>query len=100
MQTEPGSIEASAYEKIVTSVDRDTCVILQVDSFEPGGRLRKVLRADPAKVQTVGSLHMASSLELEDVVDQTKTKVHLDEIKLDTEIPDGRFRPAELASGE
>ena len=48
----PTSQEASAYEKIVTSVDRETCVVLQVDSFEPGGRLRKVLRADPTQVQT------------------------------------------------
>ena len=94
----PGSQEVSAYEKIVTSVDRETCVVLQVDSFEPGGRLRKVLRADPTKVQQVGELYIAGALELEDVVDQTHTKVKVDEVKLDVDIPDGRFRPADLSS--
>jgi hypothetical protein len=96
----PSSQEASAYEKIVTSVDRETCVVLQVDSFEHGGRLRKVLRADPTKVQKVGSLYIAGALELEDVIDQTHTKVKLDEVKLDVDIPDNRFRPTDLSSGE
>ncbi len=92
--------EESSYERVVTSVDQETCVVLQVDSFEPGGRLRKVLRADPAKVERVGELSMASALELEDVVDQTRTRVTLDEIRLDTPVPDVRFRPADLSGGE
>ena len=100
VSTIPASPEASAYEKIVTSVDRETCVVLQVDSFETGGRLRKVLRADPTKVQQVGSFYIAGALELEDVIDQTHTKVKVDEVKLDVDIPDGRFRPTDLASGE
>jgi hypothetical protein len=95
----PTSQETSAYEKIVTSVDRETCVVLKVDSFEPGGRLRKVLRADPKKVQQVGDLYIAGALELEDVIDQTHTKVKVDEVTLDVDIPDGRFRPADLSSG-
>jgi outer membrane lipoprotein-sorting protein len=100
VSTVPASQEASAYEKIVTSVDRETCVVLQVDSFEPGGRLRKVLRADPTKVQQVGELYIAGALELEDVIDQTHTKVKVDDVKIDVDIPDGRFRPADLSSGE
>jgi outer membrane lipoprotein-sorting protein len=98
--SEPAQDEKSSYEKVVTSVDRETCVVLQVDSFEPGGKLRKVLRADPAKVQEVGSFYIAGALELEDVIDQTHTKVKVDEVKLDVDIPDGRFRPTDLASGE
>jgi len=99
VSTVPTSQEVSAYEKIVTSVDRETCVVLQVDSFEPGGRLRKVLRADPKKVQQVGEFNIAGALELEDVIDQTHTKVKVDEVKLDVDLPDGRFRPADLSSG-
>ncbi|HKC50818.1 MAG TPA: outer membrane lipoprotein-sorting protein [Myxococcota bacterium] len=91
--------EESSYERVVMSIDQDTCVVLQVDSFEPGGRLRKVLRADPAKVERVGEFSMASALELEDVVDQTRTRVSIDEIKLDANVPDVRFRPADLAGG-
>src|SRR5262249_40105606 len=71
----PAKDEQSSYEKIVTSIDRETCVVLQVDSFETGGKLRKVLRADPAKVESVGPLSVATAVELEDMIDQTKTRV-------------------------
>jgi len=94
----PGTPEnPPTYEKVVTSVDRETCVILQVESFEPGGRLRKVLRADPAQVHKVGAVYISGLVELEDVVDQTHTIVKVDEVKLDADIPDGRFRPADLS---
>jgi len=99
LESAPAKDEQSSYERIVTSVDRETCVVLQVDSFEPGGRLRKVLRADPAKVERVGPLSVATALELEDMVDQTKTRVSLAEVKLDAPLSDSRFRPADLASG-
>jgi hypothetical protein len=98
VQSSPAKDEQSSYERIVTSVDRETCVVLQVDSFEPGGRLKKVLRADPAKIQSVGALSVATALELEDVVDQTKTRVSLADVKLDAPLPDSRFRPADLSS--
>ena len=98
IESEPAKDEQSSYEKVVTSVDRETCVVLQVDSFEPGGKLRKVLRADPAKVETVGALSVATALELEDMIDQTKTRVSLANVKLDTPVPDSKFRPADLSS--
>jgi hypothetical protein len=99
IESAPAAGEESSYEKVVTSVDKETCVVLKVDSFEPGGRLRKILRADPAKVQRVGAFSIAGALELEDVVDQTRTRVKLDEVKLDAPIADGRFRPSDLSSG-
>jgi outer membrane lipoprotein-sorting protein len=98
--TKPGSPEESAYERIVTSVDQETCAVLQVDSFEPGGRLRKVLHADPAKVVKVGALAVATAIELEDKIDETHTRVSLDKVELDSAIPDSRFRPTDLGSGE
>jgi hypothetical protein len=91
--------EGSTYERVVTSIDRETCVVLQVDSFEAGNRLRKVLRADPASVKQVGGISFASAVELEDVIDQTRTRVSVDQFKIDTTIPDSRFRSTDLGSG-
>jgi len=96
---QPAAGEESSYERIVTSIDRDTCVVLQVDSYEPGGRLRKVLHADPAKIEQVGELQFATAIDLEDKLDQTHTRVSLDKVQLDVAIPDSRFRPADLSSG-
>ena len=95
----PAAGEQSSYERIVSSVDQETCVVLEIDSYEPGGRLRKVLHADPAKIVQVGPLQIATAIELEDKLDQTRTRVTLEDVKLDTAIPDARFRPADLSSG-
>ena len=99
VESAPAPGEQSMYEKVVTSVDRETCVVLEIDSYEPGGKLRKVLRADPAKVQAVGALNVATAFELEDKIDETKTRVALSQVKLDAALPDSRFRPADLSSG-
>jgi hypothetical protein len=98
--TKPAPGEESSYDRVVTSIDRETCVVLQVDSFEPGGKLRKVLKADPASIKKVGDFTLATQLDLADAIEQTHTAVKLDKVTLDAEIPDGRFRPADLASGE
>jgi outer membrane lipoprotein-sorting protein len=98
--TKPAAGEASSYDRIVTSIDRETCVVLQVDSFEPGGKLRKVLKADPASLKKVGEFSLATALDLSDAIEQTHTTVAIDEVSLDTDIPDGRFRPTDLSSGE
>jgi hypothetical protein len=99
ISSRPAAGEQSSYERIVTSVDQSSCVVLQVDSYEPGGRLRKVLHADPAKIEQVGALQFATAIDLEDKLDQTHTRVSLDKVQLDVAIPDSRFRPADLSSG-
>jgi hypothetical protein len=99
LESEAAEGEESSYERVVTSIDQESCVVLKVDSYEPGAKLRKVLRADPTKVQKIGALAFAGALELEDVIDGTRTRVTIDQVKLDAQIPDSRFRPADLSSG-
>jgi hypothetical protein len=91
--------EASAYERVVTFIDRETCVVLRIDSYEPGAKLRKTLHADPASVEKTGDLAIAKSLELQDILDGTRTRVSIDAIRLDTDLPDRLFRQTDLASG-
>lgn len=99
LATVPAAEDGSIYERVTSYIDRETCVVLRIDSFERGGKLRKVLRADPASVKTVGDVSIATAVVLEDVLDQTRTRVLLENIRLDTDIPDSRFRPADLSSG-
>jgi outer membrane lipoprotein-sorting protein len=74
-------------------------VVLRVDSYEPGGKLRKTLRADAARIEQVGKLQLALAFELEDVVGGTKTRVALEQVRFDTDLPDRKFRPTDLSSG-
>ena len=95
----PAAEDGSSYERVVTFIDRETCVVLRIDSYEPGPKLRKVLHADPASVEKTGDLSIAKSLELEDVLDGTRTRVAIDAIRLDVDLPDRLFRQTDLASG-
>jgi hypothetical protein len=95
----PANDETSTYERVVTFIDRETCVVLRIDSYEPGPKLRKVLRSDPASVERAGDLSIAKSLELEDVLDGTRTRVAIDAIRIDVDLPDRLFRQTDLASG-
>ena len=95
----PANEDESSYERIVTYVDRETCVVLRIDSYEPGAKLRKILRADPASVEKTGDVAIAKAVELEDVLDSTRTRVAIDTIRLDADLPDRLFRQTDLASG-
>ncbi|MGH7292867.1 MAG: outer membrane lipoprotein-sorting protein, partial [Myxococcota bacterium] len=77
---------------------RETCVVLRIDSYEAGDKLRKVLRADPASVKKTGDLSIATKIVLEDVIDATSTRVAIEKIRLDVDLPDRLFRQADLGS--
>jgi hypothetical protein len=95
----PTAEDDSSYERVVSYIDRETCVVLRIDSYEPGAKLRKVFRADPASVEKTGDLSIAKALELEDILDGTRTRVAIDAIKLDVDLPDRLFRQTDLGSG-
>jgi len=95
----PAAEDGSSYERIVSYIDRETCVVLRIDSYEPGAKLRKVLHADPASVEKTGEIAIARSIELQDVLDSTRTRVSIDAIRLDLDLPDRLFRQTDRASG-
>jgi hypothetical protein len=95
----PANEAESSYERVVSYIDRETCVVLRIDSYEPGAKLRKVFRADPASVEKTEDVSIAKALVLEDVLDGTRTRVAIDTIRLDVDLPDRLFRQTDLASG-
>ena len=98
LSTVPEAEDGSMYSRVTSYVDKQSCVVLRIDSFETNGKLRKVMRAAPASVKTVGAVSIATEVKLEDVLDQTSTSVKIDDVKVDVDIPDGRFRPKDLGS--
>ncbi len=76
----------SAYERIVDFVDQETCLPLRTESYERGGRLRKVLTADPAAFELSGSVWVAKSVLMRDLLDETETALLVEKIEIDTRI--------------
>ncbi len=89
--TAPSDAAASAYEKVVTFVDQQTCVTLKTDSYEPRGRLRKVFTADPASLMQEAEIWIATRLLMSDLVDGTHTRVLVEDLEVDRDLKDSLF---------
>lgn len=96
LETLPAADSSSAYESIVSYVDRETCVVLRSESFEAGGRLRKVLTVDPSSVVTEAGLHMATDVVMRDLRDETHTRVVVEDLEVDRELSDREFLVSRL----
>jgi hypothetical protein len=92
----PSGDEPSSYERIVSAVDRETCVTLRTEFFERGDTPRKVLEADPEEIRRVGERWVGHRFEMRDVRDQTRSWLVIRKIANDVSIPANLFNPTLL----
>lgn len=95
----PPSSEESSYEKIVSFVDRETCLSIKTEFYERGDGPRKVLTADPAQLVREGDRWSARFLEMRDLQSETTSHLRVLETRNDVEIPDRTFNPTLLGRG-
>jgi hypothetical protein len=96
LATRPDADSGSSYERIVSYIDRETCVVLKSESYEPGDRLRKVLSASPESIIEEGGIHVASELTMHDLRDETRTTVIVEDLVVDREMDDQEFTISRL----
>lgn len=96
LATRPPPDSGSAYERVVSHVDRETCVPLKIELFERGERLRKVLTAEREKVKREGDIWVPHEIVMRDLRDDTETRLVVDEIEVGAEIPDRTFSVTKL----
>jgi hypothetical protein len=86
----------SAYERITTFVDKETCVALRMEMYEAGGRLRKELDVNPDFVRRKGPIWIANMALMHDLRDATTTQLLVDSTEQDVDFPEGMFSLADL----
>ena len=96
LESRPSAESGSSYEAIVSYVDQETCVVMKTESFEKGRRLRKVLRASPESVIEENGIHVATQVQLEDLRDETHTRVMVEDLAVDRDIQDAEFNVSRL----
>ena len=96
VSAKPSDANASAYTKIMSFVDKDTCVVLKSESYEVGDRLRKVLTAKPEPMYSENGVHAPAEVEMKDVRDQTRTIVAIEDLEVDGEVDARSFQVSEL----
>lgn len=83
--------EGSAYDHIVYSIDKESCLPLQIEFFDTPENQRKILRSDPGSIARQGEGWVARSLSIEDLSHGTSSKLEVEEIEIDVEVPDRMF---------
>ncbi len=89
----------AGYERIVSFIDVETCVPLKIDFYETGGRLRKVLTADPDSVGPEGPIRLAHSMRIRDLKSEVETEVLVEQVEIDADLSDRLFTPVQLERG-
>ncbi len=98
VETDPDDATVSAYDRIVTAIDQETCVVLESKLYESGGRLRKILSSDPTQVKKLGSAWVAQRVDMEDLRDGSSTRLTVESVQRAVQIPPTRFSVEELSS--
>ena len=88
--------EDPAYQRIVAFVDPESCVPLRTEFYETADRLLKVATVDPGSIQREGKIHVARSLTVEDLKNEVRTELRIEEIRIDAKLPDEMFVPNHL----
>jgi hypothetical protein len=97
VETRPAADEGSAYERVVTFIDKEKCVALRIELYEKAKGLRKTLMVNPAHLHQKGDLWIPQFMLMEDLVDYTTTVFMIDSTQQDIEQTDEAFRKEGLA---
>jgi outer membrane lipoprotein-sorting protein len=95
----PDAASQSAYQRIVSQVDRETCVVLHTSLQGIGDRVLKELIVDFSDVEKEGQRWLPRKVRLRHLANESETRLTLEKIELELEIPDRLFTQGELAKG-
>jgi len=89
----------SAYERIVSFVDQESCIPIHTELYEEGERLRKVIVMPSEKVTREAESWVPRLVLVKDLVSKTQTELLVDQIALDKKLPRKLFSETALESG-
>jgi len=98
LQAEPGRGADSQYSRVVSFVDRETCLPLRTELYE-GDELSKVATTSREDMRKEASGWVPTRIRMEDRVDGTHTVVEVTAIETEVELRDRLFSQMELEKG-
>jgi hypothetical protein len=100
VENKPSPHAGSIYSRIVTSIDREWCMILHresfAESFEKGARPLKTYSVEPADVRVDGRFATATRARQDDARDGSSTRMEILELELPAKVGDDFFTPDAL----
>jgi hypothetical protein len=99
VEATPTADAGSAYTRITSSVDQETCLPLEIAFYEKGEAPVKLLSVDPAKITKEGSVHVPRVVRMRDVDRGTESRLETLAIEVDPELKDVMFSRGALDKG-
>jgi len=96
----PAEEDDPEFTKVMTYVDRDTCVVLKAEFYASGDKLRKVFTVDPDSAEIRAGLNVPMKMRMEDRTEGSGTDLVVKSIEVGIEIPDKTFSRKELEVGK
>jgi hypothetical protein len=95
----PAPASGSQYRRVVTSVDRETCVVLRTELYGPSDTLVKEMRVAFPDVERQGELWRARAVTMRHLESGSQSRLVFGAGEWNVELPDRLFSANELAKG-
>jgi len=99
LSSTPEAGSPSAYQRIVSQVDRETCVVLHTSFQGSGDKVLKELIVDFSDVEKQGPRWLPRKVRFRNLAKDSETRLTLAKLELEPEIADRLFTQGELAKG-
>jgi Outer membrane lipoprotein-sorting protein len=95
----PADGSLSAYERVVSQIDRETCIALHVSLQGAGDRVLKELVVEFPDVEKQGEHWLPRKVRFRNLANGSETRLTLEKVEFEVDIPDRLFTQNELAKG-
>ncbi|HTO07983.1 MAG TPA: outer membrane lipoprotein-sorting protein [Myxococcota bacterium] len=100
VETKPAPDAGSEYSRIVTSIDREWCLILRREGYEAGfdkgAKPRKVYQVAPADVKVQDKFANGMRGRMDDAKDGSSTELQVVDLEVPAKVDESFFTPASL----
>lgn len=96
LESRPAPDAHSQYTRIVSWIDRERCVPLRVDFYRGGDEPAKVLQVPPEKVAREGAAWIAREMTMQDLENETRSRILVQDVEVDVDLSDALFSPSAL----
>lgn len=96
----PDKVEESAYRRVVSRIDQETCVALQTDFFRAKETPEKRLTVSAQEIKREGQRWQPHFYEMQDLGNGTRSELRIEKVVADTDLAERLFNPQTFYLGK
>ena len=91
LQLSASETEALPYERLITRIDTESCVILAMDFLDSEGQAQRQLRTEAKSIQTIDIYQVPTRYRMTDLQHGSSTQIDIHQVKIDSKLPAWAF---------